>query len=334
MELVEECSNDMLPGTCTKDSNSRRLKLTYTSVHRKALRIIPSSIMFQFLLLVLTMKLHIAHAQSCTRVDPPTLSNLHDTVDKSRGLLRLCPFKISGDNCDVEGQPYVSEFRRLQMICMDSDNSGCKIDCSGRHFEVDSGKQLFLEGFELRGATDSSINVKSRAVLISKYNKFVRNKAVKGGAIKSDKNSRVQLQFNEFFNNEADDSGGALYMEGMFVTVSGCSFVENVAVNGGGIYVASLQESRRLNVVQSTFASNSATFNGASIHLDGSNIFYFESKNLGCDNADPADCNGAFKSDVTCEEFEGVCESPTAYPTPRKSLILYFQWICCHHIIY
>jgi hypothetical protein len=174
---------------------------------------------------------------------------------------------------------------------------------------------MFLNGFELSGATTGSVLVKPSATLVSKNNRYKGNRALDGGAIQSNPGARIQLQFDEYFDNKADKSGGALYVEANFATVAGCSFVGNIAEKGGAIFLSSF--ARRVHVMQSTFASNEAD-EGASISIASTLTFYSGASNLGCDNVDPDGCNGALVAGTTCQAFVGVCESPTSYPTPGK----------------
>lgn len=163
--------------------------------------------------------------------------------------------------------------------------------------------------------------MKPSATLVSKTNRYKGNQALDGGAIRSDPGARIQLQFDEYNDNTAVKSGGALYVEANFATVAGCSFVGNVAEKGGAIFFSSF--AKRVHVIQSTFASNEAN-EGASISIASTLTFYSGASNLGCDNVDPDGCNGALVAGTTCQAFLGVCDSPTPYPTPGK--FVYEQW--------
>eukprot|EP00557_Chaetoceros_sp_GSL56_P007304 CAMPEP_0176491312 /NCGR_PEP_ID=MMETSP0200_2-20121128/8362_1 /TAXON_ID=947934 /ORGANISM="Chaetoceros sp., Strain GSL56" /LENGTH=491 /DNA_ID=CAMNT_0017888727 /DNA_START=176 /DNA_END=1648 /DNA_ORIENTATION=- len=268
---------------------------------------------------VLFLLFHVCNGQNCVSVDPPTLSNLFAVIDRSAGWAPLCPFTITGDKCDIpSGQPYTMKEMFLQLICVNrpGQSYGCKIDCPGSHLEVGSGRVMFLNGFELSGATTGSVIVKPSATLVSKNNRYKGNRALDGGAIRSDPGARIQLQFDEYMNNTAEKSGGALYVEANFATVAGCSFVENIAEKGGAIFLTSF--SRRVHVMQSTFASNVAN-EGASISIASTSTFYSGASNSGCDNMDRTNCNGALVAGTTCQAFVGVCESPTPYPTPAPA---------------
>lgn len=266
-------------------------------------------------------------ARNCIKVpEPATLTGLHELIRNSSGWAPICPFIITGTvGCDTQ-EPYrlsATDFFQ-QVICMNNqgESHGCKIDCPGTHFEVGSGKIMFLNGFEMCGATEGSVKVLQGATLISKYNRYMKNENFdaadgdrSGAAIHSYPGSRLQLQFDDYRYNFAEDSGGAIHIESL-ATVAACSFVGNSANDGGGIYIA--KGSQRINVVQNVFASNSARRQGASICVENSNISYAGANNSGCDNDDPDECKGTIimrGNTQTCQVFNRECDSPTAYPT-------------------
>jgi len=285
--------------------------------------------MRRILVLVLAVCVNQCFAQNCLEVpEPATLTGLHEIIDRSSRWAPICPFTITGSTgCDTQ-DPYRlkdTDFF-LQVICVNNpgESHGCKIDCAGTHFEVKSGKIMFLNGFEMSGATKGSVKVKQGATMISKNNRYRNNKNFggldddwSGAAIHSYPGSRLQLQNDDYRDNVATVNGGALYIES-FASVVACTFVGNSASDGGGIYIAN--GSQRTNVVQSTFASNSAP-KGASISIASSNTSYHSAANLGCDNNDLDGCNGAIVMQagiITCRAFSGECGSPTAYPTPGE----------------
>lgn len=108
-------------------------------------------------------------SQFCMTVPQPAkLSYLH-SLFAGGGVVSLCPdFVISSEGCDTDEQPFTVFDRDLQVSCDDFFGSGglCEISCPGRHFEVESGRTLVLEGMTLKGATSGSVNLKTRGNLI------------------------------------------------------------------------------------------------------------------------------------------------------------------------
>ena len=266
---------------------------------------------------------------ACINLPEQTLTSLHSIMDQSSGWVPLCPFKITGsEGCNtVEPYRLRADHQFLQLVCVNNpgESHGCKIDCAGTHFEVGSGKMMLLRGFQLSGATKGSVKVRQNALYVSQYNRYIHNTNSEalsdadwsGAAIQSDPWSRLQLQFDDYWNNSARLNGGALSIEASSASIAGCSFVENSAVGGGGIYVKGGSPQRAF-VVQSTFASNTAEKGGASITLENSSTFFSSQNNDGCDNIDPDECNGAIVMlgvNKSCKPFSSVCTSPTAFPT-------------------
>lgn len=279
-------------------------------------------------LLLLAFCLDICVAQNCINLPEQTLTSLHSIIDQSSGWAPICPFKITGSEGCNTLEPYRlrAADRFLQVVCVNNpgESHGCKIDCAGTHFEVGSGKIMYLTGFQMSGATKGSVKVRSGATMVSKNNRYIHNTNSQaladadwsGAAIQSDPGSKLQLQFDDYWNNSARLNGGALSIEANFASITGCTFVENSAVGGGGIYLKGGSPQRAF-VVQSTFASNTAE-RGASITLENSSTLYMSQNNDGCDNIDPDDCNGAIVmlgDNTSCKPFSSVCTSPTAFPT-------------------
>jgi hypothetical protein len=265
---------------------------------------------------------------ACINLPEQTLTSLHSIIDQTSGWVPMCPFKITGsEGCNtVEPYRLTAKHRFLQLVCFNNpgESHGCKIDCAGTHFEVEGGKMMHLKGFQLSGATKGSVKVRQGATYISQYNRYIHNTNSQalsdadwsGAAIQFDPGSKLQLQFDDYWNNSARLNGGALSIEAYYVSIAGCSFVENSAVVGGGIYVKG-GSPQRVSVAQCTFASNTAE-KGASITLENSSTLFSSQRNDGCDNIDPDECNGAIVMlgvNKSCKPFSSVCASPTAFPT-------------------
>mmetsp|Transcript_4402 Transcript_4402/g.6737 ORF Transcript_4402/g.6737 Transcript_4402/m.6737 type:complete len:444 (+) Transcript_4402:84-1415(+) len=280
-------------------------------------------------LLLLAICLHKCVAQNCIKLPEQTLTSLHSIIDQSSGWAPICPFKITGsEGCNTQ-EPYSlnAADRFLQLVCVNNpgESHGCKIDCAGTHFEVGSGKIMYMTGFQMSGATKGSVKVRQGATMVSKNNRYIHNTNSQasnadwsGAAIQSDPGSKLQLQFDDYWNNNAKLNGGALSIEASFASITGCTFVENSAVDGdgGGIYSKG-GSPQRAYVISSTFASNTAK-KGASISIESSSTLYISKNNDGCDNIDPDECNGAIvmqNENKSCKPFSSVCTSPTAFPT-------------------
>lgn len=269
-------------------------------------------------ILILSMNFKIAAATFCEELNPPTLTNFHETISQSFGYVAFCPFTISGNNCDAD-QPFKSNEYFLNLVCSSvlGDQRGCTIDCPGSHFEVELGKTMYIDSFSFQSATTSSIVVNSGGTLVLTNNKFEGNIAeegVVGGAVRAESGSGVELYYNQFNNNEAK-KGGALHLECTSARIYGCTFVQNKAEEGGGIYTGAL--ANRIIVGQNTFAANHASSQGPAVALGGYNVNFLKGSNTACDHEQ---CNGVWRAnDLTCDEFQFQCLSPTVAPTKEPS---------------
>lgn len=97
---------------------------------------------------------------------------------------------------------------------------------------------------------------------------FTENSANHGGVLYAIEGKLGDLIFRQsnFLNNSAV-YGGALEMISASATISDCGFTGNIADNGGAIHASSIFDNVRLNVRETVFLSNEATYSGAAIKV-------------------------------------------------------------------
>lgn len=108
-------------------------------------------------------------SQFCSRIPQPArLSHLH-SLFTSGGKVNICSgFVISLEGCDTNEQPFTVSQYDLTIACDDFFGGGgkCEISCPGRHFVIEGGRTLVLEGMTLKGATSGSIEIMTSGNLI------------------------------------------------------------------------------------------------------------------------------------------------------------------------
>jgi len=227
-------------------------------------------------------------SRSCQTVpQPATLSYLH-SLFTSGGRISLCPnFVISSDGCDTNGEPFIVSNRELDLTVKCDNVFGshghCKISCPGKHFEVESGTTLILEGMNLEGATSGSIEIKTGGSLIAFDSTWEGNSNMiedgRGAAIYSNGTSSVSLANDTFCDNIAQGDGGALYITGS-ATIISCVLENNSALkgSGGAVFVT---EKSSVSIRRSSFEGNSALEQGEAIFSE-SGAIYNAAENDGC----------------------------------------------------
>ena len=184
----------------------------------------------------------LVQAQYCTRLANQTFPALVEALKDSYRLALLCPFKITGNGCPSEDEYPNGYFHSatkgkkksdLIVVC-DRNEYGyqtgaqCVIDCPGRHFTVDEKATLTLDSFVLMGATNSSLSVQPKGKLEVINSVFSENFSPEyGGAIHAGEDSKLDIEYSEFANNEAL-VGGAVYSKGKADIVH-TNFFSNVA---------------------------------------------------------------------------------------------------------
>ncbi len=133
--------------------------------------------LLKYAIVSISVSLHLVCAQWCEQLPENSWASLLQVINASPyPELKLCPFKIEGDKCDIGGQGFAVNTTNLSLECDDFNSFGekCIINCPGRHFTINPGYSLKLSNFELKGATNSSIKVLERSSLLSIFCKWER----------------------------------------------------------------------------------------------------------------------------------------------------------------
>lgn len=285
----------------------------------------------------LSLSCSIAYSNECVEIsESATLSELHSVFSDSNGqTVFLCPgFSISGTRCDVNSPFLVSSRTSLRMHCLDRANGAtglCEISCPGNHFTVEAGGLLQLIDITLKGATATSIVVKTYGYFVGVDSTWEGNinSDGYGGAIYSESSSAVQIAGCTFFGNQASIDGGAMYLRGQ-VFIYESTISNNVAEGGrgGGIFGSNkVAEGGRgggiffaddvtATVMFSTFLENFADV-GPAIFSEFSRSAIDIAQNEGCGNvATTIECEGEYDGDSDiCNTFFTTCSPPTEAPS-------------------
>jgi predicted outer membrane repeat protein len=143
------------------------------------------------------------------------------------------------------------------------------------HFKVLSGKTLVLESIRLTEGTsaDKGGAIVNQGTLIVRKSSFTNNRAVKGGgAIWSD-GSAASVTDSQFDQNQVSDGsgptgGGAIGNGAGMLTVSNCTFTDNISASiGGALYNGNTGANATVGF--STFFGNEAFNLGGAIYNGG-----------------------------------------------------------------
>jgi len=205
-------------------------------------------------------------------------------------MISLCPdFVISSEGCDTNGEPFIVSNRDLDLtVACDNffgSHGHCKISCPGKHFEVENGATLILEGMALESATLGSIEIKNGGNLIAFDSTWEGNRNInedgRGAAVYSHGTSSVSFVHDIFRGNIAQENGGALYITGS-ASINSCVLEDNSALegSGGALFVTEISS---VSIRQSTFGGNDASEQGPAIYSE-SGAIYHAAENVGCDD--------------------------------------------------
>jgi len=259
-----------------------------------------------------------------------TWQTLIDAIEEpyNHGIVFLCPFIISGDECPIDERGYqVKENDHIQLLCEPSDmgHSECTIDCPGIHFEILPRGALVLDGVTLRGSENSAVRIQSNGSLMTINSVFEDNinSFGNGAAINAFKDSEIIIEYTRFKNNEGL-SGGAIYLQGN-AFMKGSIFLDNKAIGAGGgaIYVGA---NGKTSLTENMFAGNSALLFGPAV-FDAEGGVTVKGENSGCGNNGSINCSGVsalINGTEQCDNFILDCIAPTSSPTtfPSESPII------------
>ena len=139
------------------------------------------------LVLVLARSSLLQASYLCEYLVDNTWESFRDLVETNvGGIVILCPFSISGEDCPaIEEVGYtVPSWTNLYVMCEplysasppqsstgNGGSTGCILDCPGTHFSVAEYASLALDGITLKGSRNSSIWVQSNGSLTT-FNTF------------------------------------------------------------------------------------------------------------------------------------------------------------------
>ena len=136
------------------------------------------------------------------------------------------------------------------------------LDVSGGRLTLDN--VTLTEGKAPHDENGGAVRMRNGAELVADSVAFSNNSAKYGGAIMMlGGNTRLTVRGSSFSGNRARDYAGAIYATGE-ATISGSSFVSNVASHAGGALVVS---NANLDVTNSTFDDNLASHDGGGIFV-------------------------------------------------------------------
>ena len=221
-------------------------------------------------------------ASVCTLADHIRSANTNTAVG-------FCPAGASHDVITIADDLTLTEPLPPIRGTITIEGGGHSISGDGqfRIFDVDGGdltvRNLTLENGRATDSTGGAIRLRNGARLTVEDSRFEANRAKRsgargrvtmlrnfGGAIAAD-SGNVSLTVNRsiFTRNEADDIGGALYLQGS-VSISNSAFTFNRASHayGGAIH----GEAGGIEVVNSAFRNNSTAAVGAVMTIDRANV--------------------------------------------------------------
>ncbi len=172
-----------------------------------------------------------------------------NAAERGAGLAAYSNSDITLNNCNFSANQAANSAGGLRV-----EESTCQItDCL---FQENSAT-FFGGAMTLISGSLTATNVQ-----------FTENSANHGGALYAveGKSGDLILQQSNFLNNSAV-YGGALEMISAFATISDCDFTGNSAYAGGAIHASSIFDNVELNVRETVFLSNEATYSGAAIKV-------------------------------------------------------------------
>lgn len=116
------------------------------------------------------------NGQLCEQLVEDTWENLVQTIELSFGFAIVCPFEIRGDGCPSSPIGYDVVMPGTYLLCegATTNDHACVIDCPGTHFAINQGASLSLDGFTLRGATTSAVQVRRGGMFSSFHSYYQR----------------------------------------------------------------------------------------------------------------------------------------------------------------
>lgn len=157
----------------------------------------------------------------------------------------------------------------------------------GGALAVDQGASVNLTNYSMAGnaaISGGAISSTNNARVYISFGDFAGNQGLKGGAVHSSgpiwrKFDRLETKFNthqdhtldihytQFLKNHAEDSVGAVFVQGYSFRCTGCNFNSNIAGSSGGAIAST--EMGMVVLTKVTFSSNRATIRGG-VLLSGS----------------------------------------------------------------
>ena len=140
----------------------------------------------------------------------------------------------------------------------------------GQTINISKGMTIDGQGHTIDANGQIAIfNITGNSHVILKDITFVNGHGDYGGAIKVNPGSSVEIINCKFINNNATNSGGAIYIVAgdtdVISKITNSIFENNTAINGGAIY----SNSNKTAITGTTFTENYAYNDGAGLYLAG-----------------------------------------------------------------
>lgn len=163
--------------------------------------------------------------------------------------------EAKGTSISCENESYLTITNTDIINTKDIQGSG--IYCQDSYINAD---KIYIKGMKSSLVGGIRIERKSDLAINSIQNSKIENCSAQDGAGIYIDDAGISIFNSEFYDNNAEQKGGAVYIQGIFgipsVTINKCKFENNIASSGGSIYWtnAGLYESENI------FVNNSASY--------------------------------------------------------------------------
>jgi len=208
-----------------------------------------------------------------------TLENckiIDNTAGEQGGAVYLCGGTLTVDGASTLVQNNTSP-KGGAFFVEESDRTSTDLKKNSYIYKVkdskyESGWQLYdtLSEADVDRITDPNIAIKTAKVYIN-AGSFKLNKATSGNGgmlYVTGTKAEVYISGGEFLENSASGDGGAVYVSGGDVTMTGGTINQNKAINGAGVYVTD----GAFDMISGSLTNNVATSHGGGAYVHGGDI--------------------------------------------------------------
>jgi uncharacterized protein len=224
--------------------------------------------------------------------------HLKKQIDQTKGSLVFCPFDVLKPSRET----ILVNRNGITLTCVEPKM--CIIRGPGNHFNV-KGDRFVLEGLVLRDATETSIVYASAPT----SNHVLHNCAFLTnyleGAVKVEKGNSLIITGCLFQDNRSRQNGGAVAFYGNSLVLEKSTFIENMALTGGAVYIGESSNDDQSVMASSTkFISNvaaDATKQSGAVSIPS--LIILSSRN-GMSGINNEGCDGVFDRSIdACRDF-------------------------------